>query len=52
MKIIAKIKSNASLKKIALWMLQPPMRPRPRVWVRLLVNPFFHKKGKNSLIRF
>jgi acetyltransferase-like isoleucine patch superfamily enzyme len=52
MKLIAKTKSNEMLKKIALWMLQPPMRPKPRVWVRLLVNPFFHKKGKNSLIRF
>lgn len=52
MNLKEKIKGNAIIKKIALWMLQPPMRPRPRLWVRLLVNPFFHKKGKNSLIRF
>jgi acetyltransferase-like isoleucine patch superfamily enzyme len=52
MKLIQKIKSNSTLKKIALWMLQPPMRPKPRLWVRLLVNPLFHKKGKNSLVRF
>jgi acetyltransferase-like isoleucine patch superfamily enzyme len=52
MKIIQLLKSNATLKKIALWMLQPPMRPKPRLWIRLFVNPFVHKKGKHSLVRF
>lgn len=52
MKLVNTIKNNATLKKIVLWMLQPPMRPRPRLWIRILVNPFFHKKGKNALIRF
>jgi acetyltransferase-like isoleucine patch superfamily enzyme len=27
------------------------MRPKPRLWIRLLINPIFHKKGKNTLIR-
>ena len=52
MKIVSVLKSNKILKNLVLWMMQPPMRPKPRLWIRLLVNPFFHKKGKNSLIRF
>ena len=52
MKLKEKIKSNKNIKSLALWMLQPPMRPRPRLWVRIFVNPFFHKKGKNALIRY
>ena len=52
MKLVQFLKSNATLKNIALWMLQPPMRPRPRLWIRLFVNPLFHKKGKHSLVRF
>ncbi len=50
MNIIKKIKSNQTLKKIALWMLQSPMRPRPRLWISLFVNPFFHKRGRNSMV--
>lgn len=50
MSIIAKIKANPTLKKIALWMLQPPFRPRPRLWVRLFLNPIVHKKGKGAHI--
>ena len=52
MKLKEKIKNNKNIRSLALWMLQPPMRPRPRLWVRIFVNPFFHKKGKNSLIRY
>lgn len=44
------IKNNPTLKQIALWLLQPPMRPRPRLWIRLCINPLIHKKGKQSLI--
>jgi acetyltransferase-like isoleucine patch superfamily enzyme len=52
MKIVNILKSNKALKNLALWMMQPPMRPKPRLWISLLVNPFFHKKGKNALVRF
>ncbi|MBI3520559.1 MAG: acyltransferase [Bacteroidetes bacterium] len=52
MTVIELLKSSATLKKIALWMLQPPMRPKPRLWVRLFINPLVHKKGKHSLVRF
>jgi len=50
MEIALKIKSNPSLKQLVLWMLQPSYRPRPRFWVKYFLNPFFHKKGKGSLI--
>ena len=46
-----KIKSNEKLKKLALWMLMPRNQARPRLWVKLFVNPVKHKKGKRSLIR-
>lgn len=50
MNLISTIKSNPKLKSFALWCLQPPMRPRPRLWVQLFVNPFFHQRGKKSLV--
>lgn len=46
-----KIKSNAQLKQFALWMLMPRNQARPRLWVKLFLNPFKHKKGKGSLVR-
>lgn len=46
-----KIKSNEKLKKFVLWMLMPRNQARPRLWVKLFVNPIKHKKGKRSLIR-
>jgi acetyltransferase-like isoleucine patch superfamily enzyme len=46
-----RIKSNEKLKKLALWMLMPRNQARPRLWVKLFVNPIKHKKGKRSLIR-
>lgn len=46
-----KIKSNDRLKQFALWMLMPKNQARPRLWVKLFLNPFKHKKGKGSLVR-
>ena len=46
-----KIKSNPKIKQLALWMLMPRNQARPRLWVKLFVNPIKHKKGKGSLIR-
>lgn len=51
MSIISKIKSNPTLKKMALLMLIPANDHRPRLWVRMFVNPFKHKKGKHSIVR-
>ena len=46
-----KIKSNPKIERLAHWMLSPKNQARPRKWIILFVNPFFHKRGKGSLIR-
>lgn len=51
MSFIERIKSNGFLKKIAHWSITPARNPKPRLWIRWFVNPFFHKKGKGSVIR-
>ena len=51
MSIKTYIKSSAALKKIALFMLMPVNEYRPRLWVRLFLNPFRHKRGKGAVIR-
>jgi acetyltransferase-like isoleucine patch superfamily enzyme len=50
MSVISKIKSNPRLKRIALRLLIPANENKPRLWVRLFLNPFKHKKGKHSVI--
>jgi acetyltransferase-like isoleucine patch superfamily enzyme len=52
MSLSDKIKSNPTFKKIAHWLLIPPGQHKPRFWVKLLVNPFKHKRGKKSIIRY
>lgn len=42
------IKSNPGLKKLSLWMISSGNGVRPRWWVRTFVNPFYHKRGKNT----
>ncbi len=51
MSIKEKIKSNPGLKKLAFWLLSPRNQARPRLWIKLFVNPFKHKRGRRSLIR-
>lgn len=46
-----KINENPALKKLVHWMLIPTGEARPRLWVKLFVNPFVHKRGKGSKIR-
>lgn len=48
---LEKVRSTPRLKKIALWALIPKNKYSPRIWVRLFLNPFFHKKGKGSVVR-
>ena len=45
------IKSSPKLKKIVHWLLIPRGQARPTLWVRLFINPFFHKKGSSIIIR-
>jgi len=51
MGLAEQIKSRPAFKKLALWMMIPPGEHKPRLWVKMLVNPFKHKRGKKSLIR-
>jgi acetyltransferase-like isoleucine patch superfamily enzyme len=50
-RIIDKIKSDPNLKKFVHYLLIPENQARPRSWVKYFLNPFFHKKGKDALIR-
>ncbi|MEA1876936.1 MAG: acyltransferase [Bacteroidota bacterium] len=46
-----RIKENQKLRDFVMWTISPRRRPRPRLWIKLIVNPFVHKKGKGSKIR-
>jgi len=52
MQLLNTVKSNPGLKKFLHWLLIPRGQARPRLWVRLFVNPFVHKKGRNTIIRY
>ncbi len=50
MSIAQKIKSNPQLKKFVHRMLIPKGEARPRLWVKLFLNRFFHFKGKGAKV--
>lgn len=50
MSIIERIKANPKLKSLALKAMMPKNQSRPRLWVKIFLNPFKHTKGKNSRI--
>lgn len=45
------IVSKPGFKKFMLRVVMPANDPRPRWFVRGFINPFFHKRGKNVIIR-
>ncbi len=45
------ITNNPSLKKFIHRMLIPKGQAKPRLWVKWIVNPFFHQKQNGSIIR-
>jgi acetyltransferase-like isoleucine patch superfamily enzyme len=47
MSLIQQIKSHRSLKKMVLWMIASPYTARPRLWVKVFINPFIHTKKGN-----
>jgi acetyltransferase-like isoleucine patch superfamily enzyme len=51
MSLKEKIKTNERLKRFVHWTLVPLHEARPRRWVSWFVNPFYHKRGKFSVIR-
>ena len=52
MSFVTKIKNSPRLKRLTLHLLLVPREARPRRWVRLLVNPFLHQRGRQSRIRW
>lgn len=50
MSLVDKIKANPRLKQLVLNAMMPKNQARPRLWVKLFINPFVHKKGKNARI--
>ncbi|MCY7421251.1 MAG: acyltransferase [Chitinophagaceae bacterium] len=50
MSVVNTIKSNSWLKQFVHWLLIPKHQAKPRGWVKLMVNPFLHKKGKGVTI--
>lgn len=52
MSIVSRIKSNPKLKQFALKLLIPANDHKPRLWVRLFLNPFKHSRGRGSIIRW
>ncbi len=49
--LLERVKKKEKLKKIIHWLIIPSNEARPRLWVSWFLNPFFHKKGKGSIIR-
>ncbi len=43
--------NNQAIKDLAHYLLIPPNQARPRAWVKLFLNPFYHKKGKKAIIK-
>ncbi|WP_345949081.1 MULTISPECIES: acyltransferase [unclassified Mucilaginibacter] len=52
MSLTDQIKNNPSLKKMVHRMLIPKGEATPRFWVKILVNPFLHKRAQGSKIRW
>lgn len=50
MSLVDTIKANPRLKQLVLNAMMPKNQARPRLWVKLFINPFVHKKGKNARI--
>lgn len=43
--------SKPKLKAIAINLISSKRHPRPRLWIRWLVNPFYHHRGKGATIK-
>lgn len=51
MSISEAVKKNPGVKKMVHRLLIPKNEARPRLWVRLFVNRFYHKYGRGAIIR-
>jgi acetyltransferase-like isoleucine patch superfamily enzyme len=52
MSVAGAIKGNPALKKIVHRLLIPKGGARPRLWVRIFLNRFFHTRKKGSAVRW
>ncbi len=50
-KLKERIKQNRKINAFVIWLITPHRNPKPRLWVRLFLNPFVHHRGKGSVIR-
>ena len=41
---------HPKLKNAIVYFLSQKIHPRPRIWTRWLINPFFHKRGRGSKV--
>lgn len=46
-----RLKKNSQIKQFALNLISSKKNSKPRLWVKIFLNPFFHKKGKGVVIR-
>ena len=51
MSVSDQIKNSPRLKKFFHWLLIPSNEARPRLWVRVFLNRFYHQRGKGVIIR-
>ncbi len=51
MNIKERVKTSPILKRIAIWLLTPKGQARPRLWIKIFVNPIVHKRGKGAKIQ-
>jgi acetyltransferase-like isoleucine patch superfamily enzyme len=52
MSLVDRIKGSPKLKSLVLYLLIAPGEARPRLWVKWFVNPFRHKYGRSSVVRW
>ena len=45
-------KNNPRLKQLVLHLVLVPREARPRLWVRWLLNPWVHQRGRRALVRW
>ncbi len=50
MSIKESLKKNDRIKSLSITLLSHRSHPRPRIWTRLFVNPFFHKRRRGSKV--
>lgn len=51
MSVVSKIKENERLKSFVINLISPKRNPKPRLWVKLFLNPFIHRRGKGAVVR-